>query len=254
VTGASRTGTTALCRYLNDHPEVCVLTERYKGIAGTVRPEHFSFDRIRDHSRREEETNLNPETTERALEDKMEGALRRVGDKAYGYSLVLEELAENNPGLALLVTLRDPVAMATSYVEMKKRGTDTKDPIHKAPRLQNRVLRNVQKFIRKHPDVPVVIVEYEVLFRGDGPEQYAALFSEATGLDFSGLVGEWERKNRAFAARYDEIIAKRRSSLDEDRKLSEEDERRVKAGVDEKVYDWARRYAKEQRESVMRGR
>ncbi len=253
VAGASRTGTTALCRYLNEHPEVCVLTERYKQIAGSVRPGHFSFERIRDPSRRGKETNLLPQKTEGVLEEKDEANLWRIGDKAYVYSLVFNKLRKNNPGLALFVTLRDPVAVATSYVEMKL-GTDTRNPVRKSIRMQNRVLRNARKFTRKYPDVPVVIVEYEVFFAEGGPEQYAALFSRATGLDFSGLVEEWERKNRTFAARYDKIISKRRSSLEGERELPDEEKRRVREGVKEEVYAWARHYAKEQRESAARKR
>lgn len=234
IVGAARTGTTALTNYLNHHPRMCILTERYKGIAGDVGPEHFHFSRVLAEAR---ETNLPLGRYTALLESKDEQRLTWVGDKAYAYVPVLERVAENNPGLALMVTVRDPLAVAASYLKRSKNPNDTqmygRDVIEYATRAMNRVLQETRRFTRRHPDVPLVIVDYEVFF--SDPDAYEPLLTAVLEIDLSEQLVEWRRKNAAFA------------EVRKDNPLPKEAADRVRRDIKWGLQRWGRAFAEGQR-------
>ena len=244
VVGASRTGTSALCRYLSLHPEICVLNERYKKIARDVGPGHFRFARVRENM--EAETNLPPGRTEvrfeALLDTKQEHRLKWFGDKGYGYASHMERVNDNNPGCAFFMTLRDPVPVAASYLARKHnpRPGDTwmegKDAVREAIRAYNTVLAKAREFIQRRPTVPFVLIEYESFYKE--PEGYEPLLSEVLGLDLRKLVEEWREKNEKFAARRKE------------KPISEKEAARMEAGVDRDALAWIKAYGPEQRTAV----
>lgn len=237
VVGAARTGTTALCRYLSMHPKMCILNERYKKMAPDVGPEHFRFSRIRENV--EEETNQPADEFEALLSSKRERRLKWIGDKGYGYALAPEHVNDNNPGCVFLMTLREPLSVAASYLDRKHNPgpKDTwmkdKDAVEHAVRHYNAVLIKARKFIRQRPAVPFIVVEYESFFLN--PESYEPLLSGTLGMDLKKLVKSWQRENESFAG------------VRKEKPISEEDTERVNSEIDRVALDWIKAYAIGQR-------
>jgi hypothetical protein len=81
VVGTSRTGTSALTKYLSMHPRVLVLNERYKELAKEVTPENFIFTRLRQNVQEESKAKKGIVKFEPAMQEKEEESLKWIGNK-----------------------------------------------------------------------------------------------------------------------------------------------------------------------------
>lgn len=236
VVGTSRTGTSALTRYLSMHPRVLVLNERYKSLAKEVNPEHFKFSRLRENV--EEESRMTAKKFEPLLSSKREWRLKWIGDKGQPYARNLETVAENNPGCVFALTLRDPVAVVASAIEKHGRSYPDRDedPVVRAVEGYNEVLRAAVQFVRTHPKVPFVIIEYESFYRAPGA--YEPLLSAVLRLDMRKTVAKWKTENEKFAS-----SRKRRP-------ISNEEAGRVRTGIDRAALDWLKAYGVGQRRAA----
>lgn len=199
IAGCGRSGTTALTTYLNDHPRVCVTTERYKFIPDEVSPEMLSFERILEYSSKE--TNL-PESRYRTLlAEKDEASLWWVGDKVPNYSRYLDALAANNPDGAILFTYRPLAAVAASYAARSRDPEDSwlggKNGAKLAVRDWNQANRAFRRFCLTHPRYPVLVVDYVEFFAR--PKRSARILKQFLGVDFgSDVVSRWQERSAKF--------------------------------------------------------
>ena len=111
VGGPPKSGTTALVRYLNQHPEVLLCMERYKWVPPhLIRPDLFTFERILDYrpSPRgdRQETNTPRDYHVELLAGKDPERLKWIGDKTPSYVEQLRWLSENNPGASFIIIYR----------------------------------------------------------------------------------------------------------------------------------------------------
>ena len=137
VTGVARSGTTALARLLNTHPEVVVGIERYKYLfMKASRNEHptayFSglFTRERFFDYRPEDTNLSLESRA-ALYDGMRekfDSATYVGDKVPGLYRRFDLLSQHFPHCKVAWILREPAPTALSW---QRRAENPADQWHK---------------------------------------------------------------------------------------------------------------------------
>ena len=129
VSGCERSGTTAFADYLNEHPQILVLRERYRFHPEEITPDLFGFDRIldfteADRDERRKIDNWYKNLTARMLAAKDPSALAWMGDKDPFYLENLEELRRNNPGARFIILYRPVEEVAESW---QARSTDPGD-------------------------------------------------------------------------------------------------------------------------------
>lgn len=122
VGGCVRSGTTAITRLLNSHPEVIVGEERYIGAWGkhTVRADHFEKDRYLDYQEGDSTRGLYKFRDEA----KRFGTERYVGDKHPFVFWLYRDFEKHFPGSRVVYILRNPVSVVESA---QKRADDPDD-------------------------------------------------------------------------------------------------------------------------------
>lgn len=180
VAGLARSGTTALLRALNTHPQVAVGMERYKRLYSSgvdrLAPELFTRERFFDFS--DGFTNQDPEEAARwgvdyaALEATWEQA-SYVGDKMT--NVRFDAVHARLPEARFVFIVRDIEHVALSWDRRAQDAADAGWPERADARASvekwNRSLRRIRRAVRQHPELATV-VEYGRFF-GD---------ADATGL------------------------------------------------------------------------
>lgn len=129
IAGCPRSGTTALTRLVNLHPDVVVGLERFKGLYGKRRdftPELFTRERFFDY--REGDTNFLPATSAEATtfygkaDEKFDEA-KFVGDKYPQFFRHYDQLFKNFPDAHVIFIFRDPQFVAQSWQRRSEDST-----------------------------------------------------------------------------------------------------------------------------------
>lgn len=186
ISGCDRSGTTAVVRLLNIHPDICLGMERYKGLINSKdklktlnvsRFEKKNFFNIKD-----EETNIQWDYFYSAL-DKKYISSRYVGDKVPRYFQVYDHLNLEFKMAKHIFLVRDPVEVASSW---KVRAADSKDvnwissnDVSRSIEVWNSSLKIAYKKM-KSGDLNIMFVSYSDLFSGNE-------LTLASILDFLGL-------------------------------------------------------------------
>jgi hypothetical protein len=210
IAGPSRSGTTALTVYLNEHPEVLVCRERFAGWPRQeITPKLFTFDRIMDfedgHEPPHRDTDKRRRRHRQILDGKNFAKLRYVGDKVPQYTDSLKVLSENNPGARFLITYRPVEEVAESTEDRAKNNKNNapwlrdKNGFEVGIRQWNKALRGTREFIESGVNPNVLIVSYHEFFNRN--EESIPLLSCFLGIEFGESVRRgWREKTRAFEA------------------------------------------------------
>ena len=172
LAGLARSGTTALLRVMNTHPEVVVGMERYKRLFSRgidqLAPALFSRERFFDFT--DGHTNQDPEEAARwgvdyaALATKFDAATY-VGDKmtAVRFNAVRERL----PQARFVFIVRDIDQVALSWDRRAHDATDAGWPARADAQASverwNTSLRRIRRAVRQHPE-QARVVEYGRFF------------------------------------------------------------------------------------------
>ena len=173
VCGTARSGTTALARLLNTHPEIAMGIERYKNIL--LRGQDPSFDyanlftKERFFSYEPIDSNVDVSkvyTTEMNRARKKFDTATYIGDKVPGLYKRLGFLHREYPNCVVVYIVRDPLYVATSW---QARASDEKDSWKQtqgyveAIEEWNRSLQTVLKARKRFGD-NLIFVSYERMF------------------------------------------------------------------------------------------
>lgn len=202
VAGTGRSGTTAFANYLNQHPEIMILKERYKFIPREVTPKHFTFERILDYS--EDETNLPREHSLKLLSTKDPEKLKWIGDKVPRYVRHLKTLQRNNPGARFIIIYRPVEEVAESYEARSRNPKDpwlgNRDGFKTGVRDWNVAMRKTRDFIESRLKPEVLVVSYHDFFYRN--ETFVPLISRFLDLEFDDSVREsWRQMSLRFEER-----------------------------------------------------
>jgi hypothetical protein len=229
IVGPGRSGTTAMMRYLNDHPRVLVLKERYKFVPEQVAPEFFTEERVL--ARDATETNSDGAAEDqRNLSEKDLSKLRWFGDKVPVFVRHMPALARNNPGSRFVVMYRQLEEVAASYAARAANQQDVwlggKDGVGIAIRDWNAAYHAARQFVRQRPR-RVLMIDHAMLSE---PDALARKVGPFLNVRFGERILEgWEKRSRQFAARHHPFP------------LDAEDLRRIREGEDPEVGEWARK-------------
>jgi len=201
VCGVPRSGTTALAKLLNFHPEVAIGIERYKKIAlspaGITEfvPELFSVERFFDF--READTNVKADRDYAAMRAKYDSCLY-VGDKVPRLYVVLPRLFKAFPSAKFIFITREIEAVAESWNKRADNPEDTNWPetndFSRAVVEWNRANNIALRYAKEKAD-QFIVVSYEEIMRNN-PSTVQALLGRL------GLTGDerfWERYGRLMA-------------------------------------------------------
>ncbi|MGB3682865.1 MAG: sulfotransferase [Rubrobacteraceae bacterium] len=207
VSGCERSGTTAFADYLNEHPRILVLRERYRFHPEEITPDLFDFDRIMDFTEADRDDRRKIDgwyknLTARMLAAKDPSELAWIGDKDPFYLEDLEDLQRNNPGARFIILYRPVEEVAESW---QARSADPEDvwPGEKdfeiGVRTWNRSLNLIRSFIQSGSEPEVLLLDYHDFFYRNEP--CAGLISRFLELDFDTAVREaWEDLSLKFEA------------------------------------------------------
>lgn len=207
VSGCERSGTTAFADYLNQHPRILVLRERYRYHPEKVTPALFDFDRILDFTEadRDERRKIDAwykNLTARLLAAKNPSELAWIGDKDPFYLEDLEDLHRNNPGSRFIILYRTVEEVAESW---QARSADPGDvwPGHKDFEVGvgtwNRSLNLIRSFIQGGSKPEALLLDYHDFFYRNA--LCADLISRFLELDFDATLREtWEELSLKFEA------------------------------------------------------
>ena len=234
VGGPQRSGTTALVRYLNRHPEVLLCNERYKWMPPRyIWPELFTFERILDyrtspHREDREETNTPREYHAELLAGKDPGRLKWIGDKNPAYVKNLDRLSENNPGASFILTYRPLEEVAESF---EARSKAPEDPwlmggFETGVEFWNTAMRSTRDFVESAVNLNVLILDYHDFFYDN--RTTISLISRFLDIEIEQeLRDAWREMSRKFETG-------RRSK----ETLSEEQRAYVEANKDREAERW----------------
>ena len=207
VGGCARSGTTAFADYLNEHQEILLCQERYKGRQRRVSWDLFTFERIMDF--RPEETKRPPlgQSLELFVKHHAELLARKdptklkwLGDKGPFYVRYMDLLAANNPGARFIMLYRPVEEIAESW---EARATNLDDPWRSergyelSVEVWNLAMRGMRDFIEKSPYPRVLIVSYHDFFYRN--EAVVPQISRFLGLEFDeSLTRSWREASLKF--------------------------------------------------------
>ncbi len=207
VSGCERSGTTAFADYLNEHPRILVLRERYRFHPEGITPDLFDFGRILDFTEadRDERRKIDDwykNLTARMLAAKEPSELAWVGDKDPFYLEDLEALHENNPGARFIILYRPVREVAESWQAKSKDPKDVwpgEKDFEVGVRTWNRSLNLIRSFIQSDSKPEVLLLDYRDFFYRNAP--CADLISRFLELGFDASVRQaWEELTLAFEA------------------------------------------------------
>lgn len=187
VTGCSRSGTTALTRLLNKHPEVCIGFERFAKVTRRreLAPEHFEPERFLDVQA--EDTHYDALTGFRAFHARKIGQARVVGDKLPHLSDRYRAAFRAFPDAKVVYIMREPFSVAESF---ERRAGDPLDGwaaergYMAAIEEWNESLKRTAGALEKRPDQVGVFCFQELMVEGNSLKRlYAFLGVEAPGTD-----------------------------------------------------------------------
>ncbi len=222
--GPARSGTTALTKYLNEHPEVMICRERFKWLPRRdVTSEIFTFERIVDFDDGYEkrDTARRKQVHEELVERKDPNRLRWMGDKFPGYVRTLDTLSENNPGASFILTYRPIEEVAESYEARSNNPDDEwlggKDGFQLGVDAWNKAMQHTRDFIESGINPNVLVVSYHDFFYRN--EECMPLISRFLDLEFDESVLEaWREESQGFESKRRE----KEPMSDEQRALIEE--------------------------------
>lgn len=176
ISGAARSGTTALAYLLNLHPQLAFGIERFKFTIlrqKNPQPDMFSSDRFFTFD--ENETNITPDAAEQfaAQYDRLRpkfDTVTVVGDKIPNLANWYRRLDKIFPGVRFIHLVREPVAVGRSW---DGRAANSDDPqwnsAAKAPRGVERWLHENNSALQFRTGSPeqIRIVSYEAMFSSD---------------------------------------------------------------------------------------
>lgn len=204
IGGPARSGTTALTKYLNEHPEVLICRERFKWIPRReVAPEIFTFERILDFEDGYEkrDTPRRKQVHEDLVGRKDPDRLRWMGDKFPGYVRTLDTLSENNPGASFILTYRPVEEVAESYEARSNNPDDEwlggRDGFWLGIDAWNKAMQRTRDFIESGTNPNVLVVSYHDFFYRN--EECMPLISRFLSLEFDESVLEaWRNESQSF--------------------------------------------------------
>ncbi len=205
--GSSRSGTTALTNYLNEHEEILVCMERYKYVPEQVTPESFTYRKILDYEPQQGsgETNIVRERQEAIVAGKDPAKLKWIGDKGPGNAKRYKKFSENNPGAHFLITYRPIEEVVESFEERSRKASSLffagKDGLKLGVHSWNRAMQGAREYLESHEEPNGLVVSYHDFFY-HRTSDYARLLSEFLETDFDDSILEaWESTSRKFDSR-----------------------------------------------------
>tara|TARA_Y100000588_G_scaffold248390_1_gene262853 strand:+ start:8109 stop:8843 length:735 start_codon:yes stop_codon:yes gene_type:complete len=208
ISGCDRSGTTALVRMLNAHPEICIGMERYKGLIGKQESldtlNHDRFKKNNFFNIKENETNIDWDYFYGPLKDKFDECTY-IGDKVPRYFQVFEHLKKEFPNAKHIFLIRDPYEVASSW---KVRANDSKDvnwlasnDVERATQVWNNSLISAYKQI-KEGNIELVVINYNELFSGDIKQLKKICDHLSISLDekllgqFRSMTASWKERQK----------------------------------------------------------
>lgn len=203
ILGPSRSGTTALTDYLNQHEEIMICMERYKYVPEQVTPEALTFGKILDYVPRQGtgETNTPRERHIELLAGKDPQKLKWIGDKGPGNAKRYKAISENNPGAHFLITYRPIEEVVESFEKRAEYPDDPwiggKDGLKMGVHAWNRAMSGARQYLETSPEPNGLIISYHDFFSRSS--DYIPLLSRFLEIDFDGSIAEaWENTSREF--------------------------------------------------------
>jgi hypothetical protein len=187
VAGCSRSGTTALTRLLNKHPEICIGFERFAKVhrRRELTPKHFQPERFWDV--RPDDTHYDALTGFRAFHAQKIGEAKVVGDKNPHLSNRYKALFRAFPDARVVYILREPFSVAESF---ERRAGDPGDGWSEkrdymaAIEEWNESLKRTAGALEKRPDQIGVFCFQELMVEGNSLSRlYAFLGVDAPATD-----------------------------------------------------------------------
>jgi hypothetical protein len=236
VAGCQRSGTTAFAEYMNVHPEVLLLRERYKFIPHEVTPELLSFERILAYSAGE--TNVPEEQYVELLERKDPQKLRWIGDKNPDYYSFFGRLVRQNPGARFIILYRPLEDVAESF-DTRARDPEDHRPAHfdlqKAVKVWNNALNRTRAFA-EDPGARLLVLDYHDFFYHN--ETCVPLISHFIEIALDEhVLADWKERSAAFEEN------RRRKSI-----LTEEQKNFLQRKKDHEAEEWILKRIEDQRE------
>lgn len=237
VCGIPRGGTTGLAQHLNEHPEILIGIERYKGVnAGQITPGHFAKARLLDF--RPGETR-HEERNRHLVDAKDFERLAWVGDKRPRYALHLDALHRNVPSARFVAIYRPLQGVAVSFEARKANPADDWDiGYREAVEWFNLTLRRLRHFAKRVPEASLLLLDYRAFY--SDPASHAPALGQFLGVPFGEEVLEgWRRISEERTELLSERAPRDRLTDDQQAYLAEHKDRRLER--------WAIRRAEEQR-------
>lgn len=201
VCGTARSGTTAMTKLLNRHPQIVLGVERYKYLKTKDLGEHlFMEDRFFDF--RPTDTNVRAAQSYVQLREKFSNAAW-IGDKVPRYYTKYEQLFEAFRDSVVIFMLRDIHAVASSWNRRAENPEDDwpeANDYTRAVEEWNLSLTRTLEFKRKYKK-RLFVVEYEKLFSGNFMILRRILrglnlpVPKQTQRQFKGMTRDWQKRS-----------------------------------------------------------
>ena len=207
VGGCARSGTTAFANYLNQHEEILLCQERYKGRAPRVSWNFFSFDRIMDFEWEVpkrlplgQDLSTFIDYHARLLDSKDPSKLKWLGDKGPFYVRYMGALAGQNPGARFIMLYRPLEEVAESW---EARAKNPEDPwlsernYEMSVEIWNQAMVGMRDFAETSPLPRLLVVSYQDFFYQN--ESVMPQISRFLGVEFDkDIATRWSETSKEF--------------------------------------------------------